>query len=209
MPLRIDTQTAEPSYDEQSTADGAVAAYDELITTLLSRYHQAPSCMTISAEIKARQAIESYSREIAERTRNDDLAWISSFARRWAEIAWRITLIFHCAEHGEKSHLTPVTEQTAVNALSVMKWFARHQQQLLERGAELADNDKLDVALRFVNRSPNGVTPYDLFRSKQTLFEDASDARRVLGHLESEGAITAGELSRKSRRFYRKPAQSW
>ena len=209
LPLRIDAQTAEPSYEEQSSADGAVAVYDELVTTLLSQYHQASSCMTISAEIKARQAIESYSREISDRSRNEDLAWISSFARRWAEIAWRITLIFHCVEYGEKSHLTPVSEQTAVNALRVMNWFARHQQQLLERGAELADNDKLDAALHLVNRSPNGVTAYDLFRSKQTLFQDAADARRVLSHLESEGSISAGELSRKSTRYYRKQAQSW
>jgi Protein of unknown function (DUF3987) len=205
LPLRIDGQTAEPSYEEQSTVDGAVAAFDKVINALLSCYHQAASCTTISADIKARQAIEKYSRAIGKRTRSGDLARIGSFAERWAEISWRIALIFHCVEHGLKSHLTPVTEQTALNALRVTKWFAWHQQQLLERGAERTNDDKMAVAKQFVDRSAGGATPYDVYRSRQTLFDNADDAQNALDELEDEGAIMS-EASRKSRRYYRKPA---
>jgi replicative DNA helicase len=203
LPLRIDGQAAEPSYEEQSTADSTVTAFDTVINALLSSYHQAASCTTISADIKARQAIEKYSRVIGRRTRSGDLAWIGSFAERWAEISWRIALIFHCVEHGQKSHLTPVTEQTALNALRVMKWFAWHQQQLLERGAERTDNDKLAVAKQFVDRTLGGATPSDVYRSRQTLFDNADDAQNALDQLEHEGAIMS-EQSRKGRRYNRK-----
>jgi Protein of unknown function (DUF3987) len=205
LPLRINGQIGEPSYDEQSTAADAVTAFDQAVNGLIARYHQARSCLTISAEIKAREMIESYSRETGRRARDGDLAWISSFAARWAEIAWRIALIFHCAEHGSQSHLTAVAEQTAISALRIIKWFAWHQQQLLERGAELSANEKLDAALNYVNGHPSGATAYDVFRKRQALFHDANDARITLDQLEEEGAIT-GEPSRKSRRFYRRPA---
>jgi replicative DNA helicase len=203
LPLRIEGQTAEPSYEEQSTADGAVAAFDKVTKTLLAQYHQAGSCTTISADIKARQAIESYSREIGRRTRGGDLAGIGGFAGRWAEIAWRIALSFHCVEHREKSHLTPVTEQTALNALRVTKWFSWHQRQLLGRGAERINNEKLDAARHAVTRSSGGATPYDVYRSRQALFDNVEDARNALDQLEDEGAITS-EPSRGSRRYYRK-----
>jgi hypothetical protein len=111
----------------------------------------------------------------------------------------------HCAEHGLDAHLKSVNEATAVNAVRVMRWFARHQQDLLNRGEERSDNDKLAAALAFINRSPGGATAWDVYRSKQTLFDDVADARTALDTLEDDGTIT-GEQSRKSRRFSRKAA---
>jgi hypothetical protein len=205
LPLRVDEQTAEPSYAEQSAADEAVMAFGSEIEALLSCYHQAESGLTISADSKARKAIEDYSRGINRRVREGDLAAIGSFAARWGELAWRIALVFHCAEHGKNSHHNDVAEQTALNAIRVTEWFASHQQQLLERAAERSSNEKLEVALQFVNRSSSGVTAYELFRLRQSLFDNVQDARNALDQLEDEGSITS-EPSRKSRRFYRKTA---
>lgn len=161
---------------------------------------------SISAEEEARSVMINYQRDIHSRVECEP-PHLRSFALRWAEVAWRIALIFHCSENGDQAHLKPVTEQTALNAVQVMRWFARHQQQLLERGQEQTDNDKMAVALAFVNKSSGGATAWEVYRSRQTLFENATDARSALDQLESEGAIV-GEQSRKSRRFFRKAARN-
>lgn len=204
LPIRIDGCLNTASYEEESAATGPLEKFTDLIDGLLAGYHQHTSeAHTISADSKAREVISTYQRRIWERISEGELAHIGGFALRWAEIAWRLTLIFHCAENGEAAHLKFVSEQTAANAVQVMKWFARHQQELLNRGEEQSNNDKLSIALAFANRSPAGVTAWDLYRHKQTLFDNVADARAALDKLEGEGSLV-GEQSRKSRRFFRK-----
>jgi len=205
LPIRIDTCLSEASYDEESTTNEPLNTFTTAINGLLARYHQSVEAHTISAAPQAREVISDYQREICNRISGGELARIRSFALRWAELAWRLALIFHCAENGEGAHLKMVSKETAASAVRVMKWFARHQHDLLNRGEERCDNEKLSLALAFVNRSPAGATSWDVFRANQTRFDDVADTRGALDALEDEGAIT-GEPSGRSRRFFRKSA---
>jgi hypothetical protein len=69
-----------------------------------------------------------------------------------------------------------------------MTWFAARQVQLLEEYAEGKDNEKLNVALKFVNASPAGVTARDL-RRHSGKFKDTADAAATLATLVREGRI--------------------
>lgn len=208
LPLRIEEQASEPSYEQDSIAKEALEKFSTTVAQLVSEYHRVAvkngTSHAICADEKARQVLSDYQRCIKWRV-GRELAPFRSFALRWAEIAWRIALIFHCADNGDQSHLAAVNEETAANAVRVMKWFAQHQQQLLESGKEQEDNDKVAVALAFVNRAVGGATARDVYRFKQSLFDNIPDARKALDQLEREGTITSEE-SRSSRRFFRKQA---
>jgi hypothetical protein len=127
------------------------------------------------------------------------------FASRWGEIAYRIALIFHCAEHGATAHALPLAKSTADDAVEVMKWFGKHQLVVLGAVQQTCYNDKLAIALVFVNRSgPAGVSARDLHRHKQTLFVDSEDALETLEQLEAEGPVVRRYVGR-SLRFFRRP----
>ena len=192
-----------PSYDEESSATKAVAQFSDLATVLLTAYwERGDKSHFISASPQAREVFSRYQTDIHERVVDGDLALIGSFAMRWAEIAWRIALSFHCAEHRDRSHLTPLNELTARNAVRVMKWFAHHQQGLLLDATSRAENARLAIALGFVNRSA-GITARDLHRFDQKTFENVASARESLEQLATEGAITSEDVGR-GRRYMRK-----
>ena len=86
-----------------------------------------------------------------------------------------------------------------------MAWFGKHQLDVLGAVQETCYNEKLAIALAFVNRSgPAGVSARDLHRYKQTLFVDTDDALETLEQLETEGPVVRRWVG-QSRRFFRRP----
>jgi hypothetical protein len=202
---RVEPDLRYPSFAEDSSATKAEGEFQQLVVDLLSNYRRHRGATNlISADPEARQVFIDYQREIHQRVVSGELSWISSFAMRWAEIAWRIALIFHCAQHGQTAHTQSITKSTATDAVRVMEWFARHQVELLERGEKRTDSERLSVALAFVNKCGYaGATADDLLRAHQALFENTKIARAALEQLQAEDAVFS-KPSGKSRRFYRK-----
>jgi hypothetical protein len=181
-------------------------AFAERQTELLQTYHQHDGePFVVQMEASARTLLIDFHGESDRRAMRQESENIDPFMRRWGENAWRMALGFHCAEHGARAHEVPMTEETAAAAVRVMRWFTRHQQDQRQSFQSTKTNNKLSVALSYVNRSPGGATAWDVYRFKQGLFDNVQDARTALDQLEDEGSIT-GEQSRKSRRFFRKPA---
>jgi hypothetical protein len=200
---RVEPELVSPSYDEQSAASEAQLRYQRLIRTLLATYRQiSTATYDISAEPAAREVFGNYQKEIHSKIQNGEFSDIRTFAMRWAEIAWKIALILHCAEYAETAHTKQLSSSTAADAVAIMKWFATHQRELLGETAKAVSGTKASVALTFVNSAAGGVTARDLQRHKQTLFRKVSDAREVLEQLEHEAAITS-ELVRSTRRYFR------
>jgi len=204
LPCRIAANSSNPEYADDPELTKAMATYRARIGDILSEYHERKSPMLVVVDRAAFTALEEYDREIRRAIGKGELDSIRSFALRWAEIAWRIALIFHCAEHGKASHLCPLCEATAQHAIDVTHWFARHQADLFGKVMKSAQNDKLSVALAFVNRSGNaGIIADELYHKEQKLFEKVRDARAALDQLVAEESIICRK-SGKSYRFYRK-----
>jgi hypothetical protein len=201
---RVEPELTAPSYDEESAACEAQLRFQNFVTTLLKTYRRSSTTTCdISAEPEAREVFGNYQKEIHDKLQNGELDDIRTFAMRWAEIAWKIALILHCAEHTATAHTKQLGASTASNAVAIMKWFAAHQQELLGEKANALSGTKSSIALAFVNRSAGGVTARDLQRYKQTLFRKVADAREVLEDLVHEGAIER-EMVRTSTRYFRR-----
>lgn len=192
------------SFDEGSYATEAEVRFAELLISLLSEYRMHHErAHTIAAAAEARAVFKSYQLDIIQRIESGEFRVVASFAMRWAEMAWKLALIFHCAQHGKNAHLHEVDSATASNAVRVMKWFARHQCELILGALEIADNRRAEIALSYVNSRADGATARDLQRHKQGQFPKVADARVVLETLQSNGSITV-DYSGRSKRFRRK-----
>jgi hypothetical protein len=202
----VETNSSAPKYDADPSVAAAVQKFGQHIDELFDCYHSSTGePQLVSVDSTARDLLTNFDRELRRLIDDGSLARERIFVSRWGEIAFRIALIFHCAEHGVKAHTVPLGSSTADNAVEVMKWFGKHQLVLLGAVQQTCENDKLAVALPFVNKSGHaGVSARDLHRHKQGLFTDSEDALNMLEQLEAESAIVSRYVGR-SRRFFRRP----
>ncbi len=184
-----------PDGEESSVSPEVLATYGELMRSLLKAYnrHEGEPYL-ISPTPSAAAIMRTFARGIRQLVATTELAHVASFPARWAENAWRIALVLHAATHGDSAHAQPVSEQTAESAVRIMTWFAAHQHELLMANLKSKDNEKFAFALDFVNQSPGGVRPRDLFRKRQALFRTITEATRILNALEEERRITSQKV---------------
>lgn len=186
---RIMSHNQRPSYDEVSLSATALTAYETRVRELMDIYHQRRGQpFVVSAEPAARKLIIDYDIEVKARQDSGELAEVGGFARRWAEMAWKLALMFHAAEHGGNAHDHPISDVNAHAAVEVIKWYAQEQLDILQTASDKKANKRLDAAKKFIQRFPQGVSPRDLHRAEDTLFPTTEDAREALSTLVREGA---------------------
>ena len=98
---------------------------------------------------------------------NDGMVDVQSYVARWCEIAFRVALILHMAEHGAKAHDVKVNLKTAQDAKEVIQYYAGVQMQLLAPKTEddqFARANKLHRAL--VERYGGSATTRTIERSR-------------------------------------------
>lgn len=112
--------------------------WDELIGGLLDNYHEAPLPARLVEPVPAAErCLREYSNEIVRRRRTGgDLEDVNIYAARWAENAWRLALVLHAAEHGGEAWNHPLGEETALNAVRLMRWFSEQQLKVLASGRQ-------------------------------------------------------------------------
>jgi len=177
--------------DHDGTVTAAVEdAYQDRLRLLAAAYllHRGkPHVIAVSPD--AADAMRQFGRSVKRYIRSGHLpVELTPYPRRWAENAYRLELVLHAIRHGDQSHLNPVCKDTANCAIRLMTWFAAHQVQLLDEYAAGKMDEKLNIALKFVNASPAGVTARDL-RRHNAKFNDTDDAHATLATLVREGRI--------------------
>ena len=128
-------QPQEETADRPAISEAVRQGWTGLVTDLATVYHQTdnPSKIYPTSEIK--ELLRAYKNEIIRRRRfGGDLADVVEYAARWCENAWRLTLVLHAAEHGRNSSGQGLSLTTAQNAITLMKWFAKQQLQILSTG---------------------------------------------------------------------------
>lgn len=119
-------------------SDSIREAWRRLIRELVETFHEnGDEPETVEASDEAREVLRQFDNECRKRRNpGGDLADVASFAARWAEIAWRVALTFHAAEHGGDADKRALESETASRAVKLVRWFAGEALRLLENGRE-------------------------------------------------------------------------
>src|SRR4029450_878731 len=108
-------------------------AYAGLIYSLLSNYRLAHERVAIQPTPAARQAFHDHQHALVKRRRGE-LRDVTSYAARWNEQAWRISVCFHAATHGAEAHQHQLDLETAQHAITLADCFAERRLRTLKAG---------------------------------------------------------------------------
>ncbi len=75
---------------------------------------------------------ENQTRGARNKRDGGELADVAPFAARWAEQAWRISLVLHAGKHSTEAHKHPLDLETAQQALTITRWFVDRQLALIQ-----------------------------------------------------------------------------
>jgi hypothetical protein len=117
--------------------------WHELINDLVAMRELEPGI--VIPEKEALELLREYDNETrARRRKGGDLKDVGAYAARWPEIAWRIALVIHAAEHRGNSVNVPLSKLTASNAIKIIRWFALESLNLLEATRETRIRKRVD-----------------------------------------------------------------
>jgi len=120
---------------------------------------------TIKAAPGALAAMRDYDNETRRRRRpGGDLADVAIFASRWAEQAWRLSVVLHAMRHGPEAGAAELSAETARAAIRLARWFAERQLEVLHRGRMERMHRKVGNLLAVLAQAHGEMTLRDLHR---------------------------------------------
>jgi hypothetical protein len=126
---------AEPQYEPEEWLEmdaTVVEEWNALIAGLLGYRGSCAEPILIEAEPEARRLLREFHNRAVDRvTDGGDLRDVDSYVARWAENAWRLSLVLHCTRHGGDAHRVSLHQSTAEKAIRIMDWFIREQLTVL------------------------------------------------------------------------------
>jgi hypothetical protein len=109
---------------------------------------------------------------------------VEPFVSRWAENAWRIAVVLHCAHHGAEAHKHSLSGDTAARAIDVQKWFAREQLRLLTVGRMKKREEQKERVLNLITKKFAADRKYITERTiQQNANMDAATVRGIVAEL--------------------------
>ncbi len=150
---------AQPQH-ETSDRPGIDAAashrWRELIADLATTFHQADAPAKICTQPQIKATFRAYKNEIVtHRLPGGDLADVNAYAARWCENAWRLALVLHAAERGKEAGKSGISQETADNAIKLMRWFAAQQLQILSASREDKKSARLIALVDMLGSKPD------------------------------------------------------
>jgi hypothetical protein len=133
--------------DAPGISDSARGQWAQLICDLLTTLHCADKAHRIEPAQGSKRLLDEFHNAIVDRRNGGDLADLGPFAARYAEQAWRLSLVLHSALHGAAAPQHAVELETAQNAVQVVEWFNAQQGDILARGRRQAARKKEDEVL--------------------------------------------------------------
>ena len=171
-------------------------AYAGLIFDLLETYRLAKERFTIMPTSEALEALNDHHDAIVKRRRGE-LRDVTSYAARWNEQAWRITVCLHAGTHGGQAHNHPVALETAQRAIALADWFAAEQLRILNTGRMERKVARLKKLKELIIQCYNGMaTLRDLEKSNNFKQDEVRElASRFPDILVIEKRVTGGRPS--------------
>ena len=196
--------------EPQILSESVRGQWTQLIGDLLATFHAAdkPHCITPTPEAVA--VLNDYHNSIVDR-RSTDLADIGAFAARYAENAWRLSVVIHAAQWAGDAGQESLAAETAASAVRIVEWFAASQRDILAKGRHNAAAKVEDEVLELLNDRIHGkrlepeerelgrpidyVTPRTLVRARITATAEA--AKALLARMEADGLLIGQDVSPK------------
>ncbi len=176
-------QPAHITGDQQGIPSATLQGWDALVRELLAAYCHNSEPFTIEPDPAAMQLLTDHYNAIVDR-RLTDLKDITSYAARWTEQAWRLSVVLHAARHGAQAHEHSLSKETAMDAITLADWYAAQQLEILSGGRMKARLDKRNEIRLLLARFPEGVTAREVQRAR--IVSTADDAREQLEEMERE-----------------------
>lgn len=133
-------------------------AWDGLIRDLTRTYRAAQSPAYIKCSPQASEAYRMYWNDFAE-----GIIPQNSFTARNVEIAKRIALCLHAAEHGKRACAHELSADTASASIMMMEfWLSRERAALLSRATEIKDAPVVNRLTELLDRSGGRIPVRDL-----------------------------------------------
>src|SRR5205823_5180089 len=117
---------------------------------------------------------------------HSELADVGPYASRWAEQAWRVTLVLHAGKHGPDAHREIVEQTTAVDAISLMDFFSRQQLALLSSNLDHAKTEN-EVAILRKLLVKNEMTARDF--AHDHVMKSTTEAKALLEQMLTDGKL--------------------
>lgn len=92
---------------------------------LLESFRLAKEPWIIEPTKEAFAVFKDHYNSIVSRWHNGELRDVGSFALRWTEQAWRISVCLHAGTHGEQCVKRPLEVTTARNAVAIADWVCQ------------------------------------------------------------------------------------
>ena len=173
-----------PAQDYLINSD-VFARWGSRIRELIESYRLRKEPTTVQPTPEAKELFRDFTNEIVRRRRKGgDLKDIQTYAARWAEKAWRISVVLHALECGPGAHIRPLDATTAGKAIRIARWFAEEQM------AVLALLRSEQTRLRFERLS-------EILKGKPGKQSTLNDLKRRHGFEEAEIRNLAAEFSHK------------
>jgi hypothetical protein len=182
--------------------------WKQLNDDLLVTFHAANKPHRIMPTQEAMEVLNDYHNRIVDR-RAADLADVGAFAARYAENAWRLSIVLHAAMWGSDAGNEPLAAETAANAVCIVEWFAASQLDILAKGRRAAAAKVQDEVLELVEsngqrKGQNFTTAREVHRARITATADA--AKALLARMEADGLLVGQDIipahGGKSTRIY-------
>ena len=178
-----------------------------LVTALLGQFHAATTPHQILVPDNCLNRLNEFYNSIVDR-RAADLADVGIFAARYAEQAWRISVVLHAALHGAAAGSESLELETASNAIRITEWFIDAQLDILGKSRKSAAKAlEAEIVALLKNNVGEGrsnfITARDVARGRIT--GDAPSAQRLLdGMVSSRRLCFEDEVPPRGGRTVRK-----
>jgi len=148
LPFMLDHTPVESGYEIRRVSPETKKDWSDLVRGLFETYHakqDQPFILKRSKQV--REALIDYRNSVVRRLHNE-LADAGPYASRWAEQAWRLTLVLHAGKHGPNAHHEIVERATAEDAITLMDFFTRQQLALLSSSLNYAKTENEAAILK-------------------------------------------------------------
>jgi replicative DNA helicase len=168
------------------------AAWDTLIEELFrASYRNAEQALEVRCMPAALKLFEQFHNEHVQSTRNGASKLPQGYALRSAEKAFRVALCLHAAEHPDCAIAYGLREETARNAIAIVRWFDKDAASLLRERMDTRFEAEMQRVLTLTRKPQfsSGITANEVHQYTKW---DTEKCVRVL-----EALVASGKLLRR------------
>jgi len=192
LPYLMDYTPVESDYKVRRVGSATKQNWSALVRGLFETYHAKQGEPFILKRYKQVGDVLIDCRNSVVRRLQSELADVVPYASRWAEQAWRLTVVLHAGKHGLDAHHETVKSSTAEDAISLMKFFSRQQLALLSSSLDRAKTEnEVSILSKLLVKSE--MTARDFVHDH--VMTSTAEARGLL-----EQMVTQGKLDYRDQR---------